>query len=126
MTNLSSVNPTRVNGEVLLQSERLKHGDVITIFDRSFRSVWQKINKVGAIDVLLIVYRLFITMNNSNINETQVLCIFNLKSRDAIFPALTVFFLHFGLHHFRFEYPPHTPKKRSSTGGKVICYPHIC
>uniref|UniRef100_A0AAQ6INL7 FHA domain-containing protein n=1 Tax=Anabas testudineus TaxID=64144 RepID=A0AAQ6INL7_ANATE len=37
LTNLSSVNPTRVNGEVLQQSDRLKHGDVITIIDRSFR-----------------------------------------------------------------------------------------
>ncbi|XP_062330703.1 proliferation marker protein Ki-67 isoform X1 [Osmerus eperlanus] len=37
LTNLSSVNPTRVNGEVLQQSERLKHGDLITILDRSFR-----------------------------------------------------------------------------------------
>lgn len=41
MTNLSSVNPTRVNGEVLQQSERLKHGDVITIIDRSFRCAMQ-------------------------------------------------------------------------------------
>ncbi|XP_067344171.1 proliferation marker protein Ki-67 isoform X2 [Channa argus] len=57
LTNLSSVNPTLVNGEVLQQSERLKHGDLITIIDRSFR----------------------------------------------------------------FEYPPApTPKKRSSTGGKVL------
>uniref|UniRef100_A0A4W5Q1D0 Marker of proliferation Ki-67 n=1 Tax=Hucho hucho TaxID=62062 RepID=A0A4W5Q1D0_9TELE len=37
LTNLSSTNPTRVNGEVLQQSERLKHGDLITIIDRSFR-----------------------------------------------------------------------------------------
>ncbi|KAM7381874.1 hypothetical protein PAMA_012635 [Pampus argenteus] len=37
LTNLSSVNPTRVNGEALQQCERLKHGDVITIVDRSFR-----------------------------------------------------------------------------------------
>ncbi|XP_054913537.1 proliferation marker protein Ki-67 [Poeciliopsis prolifica] len=37
LTNLSSANPTRVNGEALTQSERLKHGDVITIVDRSFR-----------------------------------------------------------------------------------------
>ncbi|XP_074519156.1 proliferation marker protein Ki-67 isoform X2 [Halichoeres trimaculatus] len=37
LTNLSTVNPTRVNGEALQQSERLKHGDVITIIDRSFR-----------------------------------------------------------------------------------------
>ncbi|XP_019902442.3 proliferation marker protein Ki-67 isoform X2 [Esox lucius] len=37
LTNLSSVNPTRVNGEVFQQSERLKHGDLITIIDRSFR-----------------------------------------------------------------------------------------
>ncbi|XP_047464624.1 proliferation marker protein Ki-67 isoform X2 [Mugil cephalus] len=37
LTNLSSVNPTLVNGEVLQQSDRLKHGDVITVIDRSFR-----------------------------------------------------------------------------------------
>ncbi|XP_053710108.1 proliferation marker protein Ki-67 isoform X2 [Synchiropus splendidus] len=37
LTNLSSVNPTLVNGEPLLQAERLKHGDVITIIDRCFR-----------------------------------------------------------------------------------------
>ncbi|XP_063748705.1 proliferation marker protein Ki-67 isoform X1 [Eleginops maclovinus] len=37
LTNLSTVNPTRVNGEALQQSERLKNGDVITIIDRSFR-----------------------------------------------------------------------------------------
>uniref|UniRef100_A0A3P9ICG3 Marker of proliferation Ki-67 n=1 Tax=Oryzias latipes TaxID=8090 RepID=A0A3P9ICG3_ORYLA len=37
LTNLSTANPTRVNGEVLAQSERLKHGDTITIVDRSFR-----------------------------------------------------------------------------------------
>ncbi|XP_036072870.1 proliferation marker protein Ki-67 isoform X3 [Oryzias melastigma] len=37
LTNLSKANPTRVNGEVLTQSERLKHGDTITIVDRSFR-----------------------------------------------------------------------------------------
>ncbi|XP_056285501.1 proliferation marker protein Ki-67 isoform X2 [Pseudoliparis swirei] len=37
LTNLSSVNPTRVNGEALQHSERLKHGDVITVIDRSFR-----------------------------------------------------------------------------------------
>ncbi|KAF7661158.1 hypothetical protein LDENG_00267370 [Lucifuga dentata] len=37
LTNLSSVNPTRVNGEILQQSERLKHGDLITVIDRSFR-----------------------------------------------------------------------------------------
>ncbi|KAK5607853.1 hypothetical protein CRENBAI_010112 [Crenichthys baileyi] len=37
LTNLSSANPIHVNGEALHQSERLKHGDVITIVDRSFR-----------------------------------------------------------------------------------------
>ncbi|XP_051925574.1 proliferation marker protein Ki-67 isoform X3 [Hippocampus zosterae] len=37
LTNLSSVNPTLINGEQLQQSERLKDGDVITIVDRSFR-----------------------------------------------------------------------------------------
>uniref|UniRef100_A0A3P9BT79 FHA domain-containing protein n=1 Tax=Maylandia zebra TaxID=106582 RepID=A0A3P9BT79_9CICH len=35
LTNLSSANPTLVNGEVLQQSERLKHGDVITIIDHT-------------------------------------------------------------------------------------------
>lgn len=39
LTNLSSVNPTRINGQDLNQSEHLKHGDVITIIDRSFRWV---------------------------------------------------------------------------------------
>ncbi|XP_061564773.1 proliferation marker protein Ki-67 isoform X2 [Cololabis saira] len=37
LTNLSTTCPTRVNGEPLNQSERLKHGDMITIVDRSFR-----------------------------------------------------------------------------------------
>ncbi|XP_077062242.1 uncharacterized protein LOC143714735 [Siphateles boraxobius] len=37
LTNLSSGNPTRINGQVLNQSERLKHGDLITIIDRSYR-----------------------------------------------------------------------------------------
>ncbi|XP_016351035.1 antigen KI-67-like isoform X1 [Sinocyclocheilus anshuiensis] len=37
LINLSSVNPTRINGQVLNQSERLKQGDLITIIDRSFR-----------------------------------------------------------------------------------------
>lgn len=37
LTNLSSVNPTRINGEALEQSELLKNGDLITIIDRSFR-----------------------------------------------------------------------------------------
>ncbi|KAJ8264471.1 hypothetical protein GJAV_G00149550 [Gymnothorax javanicus] len=37
LSNLSLVNPTRVNGEAVKQAQRLKHGDVITIIDRSFR-----------------------------------------------------------------------------------------
>ncbi|XP_041830444.1 proliferation marker protein Ki-67 isoform X2 [Melanotaenia boesemani] len=37
LTNLSSSNPTCVNGKALQQAESLKHGDVITIIDRSFR-----------------------------------------------------------------------------------------
>ncbi|XP_063049369.1 proliferation marker protein Ki-67-like [Engraulis encrasicolus] len=37
LTNLSSVNPTCINGVAMKQSERLKHGDVFTIIDRSFR-----------------------------------------------------------------------------------------
>ncbi|XP_039515152.1 uncharacterized protein LOC120469919 isoform X3 [Pimephales promelas] len=35
LTNLSSVNPSRINGHVINQSEQLKHGDLI--IDRSFR-----------------------------------------------------------------------------------------
>ncbi|KAL2101734.1 hypothetical protein ACEWY4_003495 [Coilia grayii] len=37
LTNLSSVNATCINGVAMTQSERLKHGDVFTIIDRSFR-----------------------------------------------------------------------------------------
>ena len=37
LTNLSSVNPTCINGVPMQQSERLKHGDVFTVIDRSFR-----------------------------------------------------------------------------------------
>jgi pSer/pThr/pTyr-binding forkhead associated (FHA) protein len=44
---MSSVNPTRVNGEELQQAERLKHGDVITIIDRSFRWVSINISKIA-------------------------------------------------------------------------------
>uniref|UniRef100_A0A8D0D8T1 Marker of proliferation Ki-67 n=1 Tax=Sander lucioperca TaxID=283035 RepID=A0A8D0D8T1_SANLU len=36
LTNLSSVTPTLVNGEALRQSERLKHGDVITVIDHFY------------------------------------------------------------------------------------------
>ncbi|XP_057164321.1 proliferation marker protein Ki-67 isoform X2 [Ursus arctos] len=35
--NFSSTNPTQVNGSVIAQPVHLKHGDVITIVDRSFR-----------------------------------------------------------------------------------------
>ena len=37
--NFSSTNPTQVNGSVIAQPVQLKHGDVITIVDRSFRWV---------------------------------------------------------------------------------------
>ncbi|XP_029104772.1 proliferation marker protein Ki-67 isoform X3 [Scleropages formosus] len=37
LTNLSLVNPTRINGKVIQQSKRLNHGDVITVIGRSFR-----------------------------------------------------------------------------------------
>ncbi|XP_041124941.1 proliferation marker protein Ki-67-like isoform X2 [Polyodon spathula] len=37
VTNLSAVNPTRLNGKIVHQSESLKDRDVITIIDRSFR-----------------------------------------------------------------------------------------
>ncbi|CAH2322320.1 proliferation marker Ki-67 [Pelobates cultripes] len=36
-TNLSIVNPTQLNGRAIQQPVRLKHGDVLTIIDRSFR-----------------------------------------------------------------------------------------
>ncbi|XP_047558123.1 proliferation marker protein Ki-67 isoform X2 [Lutra lutra] len=35
--NFSSTNPTQVNGSVIAEPVHLKHGDVITIVDRSFR-----------------------------------------------------------------------------------------
>ncbi|XP_053805502.1 proliferation marker protein Ki-67 [Vidua chalybeata] len=37
LTNLSSVNPTQLNGACFEQPVPLKHGDVLTIIDRSFR-----------------------------------------------------------------------------------------
>uniref|UniRef100_G1QLE5 Marker of proliferation Ki-67 n=1 Tax=Nomascus leucogenys TaxID=61853 RepID=G1QLE5_NOMLE len=37
LRNFSSTNPTQVNGSVIDEPVRLKHGDVITIIDRSFR-----------------------------------------------------------------------------------------
>ncbi|KAM9379547.1 proliferation marker protein Ki-67 [Phaethornis superciliosus] len=37
LTNLSSVNPTKLNGGCFQQPVPLKHGDVLTIIDRSFR-----------------------------------------------------------------------------------------
>uniref|UniRef100_A0A8C5JAZ6 FHA domain-containing protein n=1 Tax=Junco hyemalis TaxID=40217 RepID=A0A8C5JAZ6_JUNHY len=37
LTNLSSVNPTQLNGACFEQPVLLKHGDVVTIIDRSFR-----------------------------------------------------------------------------------------
>ncbi|XP_072280941.1 proliferation marker protein Ki-67 [Pyxicephalus adspersus] len=37
VTNLSSVNPTQLNGNAVKQPMRIKHGDIITIIDRSFR-----------------------------------------------------------------------------------------
>ncbi|XP_041065757.1 proliferation marker protein Ki-67 isoform X2 [Carcharodon carcharias] len=37
LTNLSEVNQTHLNGKVVLHSERLKHLDVFTVIDRSFR-----------------------------------------------------------------------------------------
>ncbi|KAM9324838.1 proliferation marker protein Ki-67 [Gastrophryne carolinensis] len=37
VTNLSTVNPTQLNGNAIKQPVCLKHGDVLTIIDRSFR-----------------------------------------------------------------------------------------
>ncbi|KAM7103194.1 proliferation marker protein Ki-67 isoform 1-T2 [Ciconia maguari] len=37
LTNLSTVNPTQLNGGCFQQPVTLKHGDVLTIIDRSFR-----------------------------------------------------------------------------------------
>ncbi|XP_053548485.1 proliferation marker protein Ki-67 isoform X4 [Bombina bombina] len=37
VTNLSTVNPVQLNGHAVQQPVRLKHGDVLTIIDRSFR-----------------------------------------------------------------------------------------
>ncbi|XP_026707367.1 proliferation marker protein Ki-67 [Athene cunicularia] len=37
LTNLSTINPTRLNGDCFQHPVPLKHGDVLTIIDRSFR-----------------------------------------------------------------------------------------
>ena len=37
LKNLSSVNPTKLNGEELSQTRKIKHKDILTIIDRSFR-----------------------------------------------------------------------------------------
>ncbi|KFO78090.1 Antigen KI-67, partial [Cuculus canorus] len=37
LTNLSTVNPTQLNGSCFQEPVPLKHGDVLTIIDRSFR-----------------------------------------------------------------------------------------
>ena len=37
LKNLSSVNPTKLNGEALSQTKKIKHKDILTIIDRSFR-----------------------------------------------------------------------------------------
>ncbi|NWX22530.1 KI67 protein, partial [Aegotheles bennettii] len=37
LTNLSTVNPTKLNGSCFQQPVPLKHGDVVTIIDRCFR-----------------------------------------------------------------------------------------
>ncbi|XP_074153273.1 proliferation marker protein Ki-67 isoform X2 [Sminthopsis crassicaudata] len=37
LVNLNSSNPTHLNGTTICQPVKLKHGDLITIFDRSFR-----------------------------------------------------------------------------------------
>ncbi|NXM65766.1 KI67 protein, partial [Serilophus lunatus] len=37
LTNLSAANPTKLNGVCVEQPVPLKHGDVLTIIDRSFR-----------------------------------------------------------------------------------------
>ncbi|NWV00764.1 KI67 protein, partial [Upupa epops] len=37
LMNLSAVNPTKLNGNCFQQPVPLKHGDILTIIDRSFR-----------------------------------------------------------------------------------------
>ncbi|NXQ86576.1 KI67 protein, partial [Nyctibius grandis] len=37
LTNISTVNPVQLNGRCFQQPVTLKHGDVLTIIDRSFR-----------------------------------------------------------------------------------------
>lgn len=50
--NFSATNPTQVNGSVIDGPVQLQHGDVITIIDRSFRSVatgasWRALQEVA-------------------------------------------------------------------------------
>lgn len=50
------MNPTCVNGQTLQQSERLKHGDVISILDRSFRFVLTVYSKLYTIICIWVLF----------------------------------------------------------------------
>lgn len=58
--NLSSVTPTQVNGNNITDPTYLKHGDVLTIIDRSFR--WVPIvctNSYGTVRIVFWYWYLF-------------------------------------------------------------------
>ncbi|XP_056384872.1 proliferation marker protein Ki-67 isoform X2 [Hyla sarda] len=72
VTNLSTVNPTQINGTIVKQPVQLKHGDVITIIDRSFRfeksSVQQGKRRSTGLDSE--TFKAFATNKSSDTNET--------------------------------------------------------
>ncbi|XP_040217348.1 proliferation marker protein Ki-67 isoform X10 [Rana temporaria] len=71
VSNLSSVNPTQLNGHALKQTVRLKHGDIITIIDRSFRfesSQPQGRRRSAGLDSEN--FKLFVSNQSEDTNET--------------------------------------------------------
>ncbi|XP_044155925.1 serine/arginine repetitive matrix protein 2-like isoform X7 [Bufo gargarizans] len=72
VTNLSSVNPTRLNGNVVKRPVHLKHGDVITIIDRSFRFEKNpaKQGKRRSTGLDSETFKVFASNQPSDINET--------------------------------------------------------
>ncbi|XP_018413316.1 PREDICTED: antigen KI-67 [Nanorana parkeri] len=72
VTNLSSVNPAQLNGNALKQTVRLKHGDIITIIDRSFRfespQVQQGRRRSAGLDSEN--FKLFASNQSEDTNET--------------------------------------------------------
>ncbi|KAM8924611.1 proliferation marker protein Ki-67 [Pelodytes ibericus] len=72
-TNLSTVNPAQLNGKAIQQPVRLKHGDVLTIIDRSFRFEETGIKPVRRRSTSLGSNQVSSNEQSSNIDETMKL-----------------------------------------------------